>query len=182
MYVPDGVEVLTATPYHTAVVSFDAVVAVVLIVFGDPVAGTAANLIVPLIAALLAPEVGPAPNPPMLSTRYPHVLTAATTGVAWLPLDAGIVLLPDVNVLVPVVSASLSVYPLASFVLTVMVSLAIVCTPPDVGVASMLTVPEEVNKLIVEPIAELTVVVMAFADGATLKMMRLTAIKPAANR
>jgi hypothetical protein len=42
VYVPVGVAVLTATLYQTVVVLLVAVVAVVLIVLGDAVAGTAA--------------------------------------------------------------------------------------------------------------------------------------------
>jgi uncharacterized membrane protein YeiH len=69
VYVPEGWEVLAATPYHTVVVSLDAVPEVVFRVLGEAVTGTAANLILPLIAALLCGEVGPAPKPPRLSTR-----------------------------------------------------------------------------------------------------------------
>jgi len=68
VYVPVACEVLAATPYQTVVVSLEAVPAVVLSVFGDAVAGTAANLVAPM-AWLLALLVGPAPNPPRPSTR-----------------------------------------------------------------------------------------------------------------
>jgi hypothetical protein len=50
LYVPLGWEVLAATPYHTVVVSLLAVVAVVLIVFGEAEDGTPANLIAPIAA------------------------------------------------------------------------------------------------------------------------------------
>ena len=61
-------DVLAATPYQTVVVAFVAVPEVVTSVFGEPLAGTAANVMVPLIAVLLAGEVGPAPKPPTPST------------------------------------------------------------------------------------------------------------------
>lgn len=86
---------MAATPYQTVVVSLLAGAEVVLIVLGLPVAGTAANLILPLMAALLAELVGPAPKPPTPSTRYPQVFALATTGLAWVPADAGIVSPPE---------------------------------------------------------------------------------------
>jgi hypothetical protein len=58
-------------------------------------------------------------------------------------------------------------------VLTVAVSFAIVCTPLPVGVASTLTVPP-VLRLIVEPIAELTVVVAGAAAAANGKTITIT--------
>jgi hypothetical protein len=60
--------VSAATPYHTVVVSLLAVEEVVLIVFGEELAGIPANVSEP-IAALFCPEVGPAPKPPRPSTR-----------------------------------------------------------------------------------------------------------------
>lgn len=98
-----------ATPYHTVVVSFDAVPEVVLIVLGDAVAGTAANLIEPLIAALLCDEVGPAPKPPIPSTRYPQVFAVIYAGVVCEPLEAVMLLPPDVIEEPAPVSASCSV-------------------------------------------------------------------------
>lgn len=71
---------------------------VVVTVFGDAEAGTAANLIDP-IAALLVLEVGPAPKPPRPSTRYPQLLAVSAAGVVWVPLTAAMVLPPEVRLL-----------------------------------------------------------------------------------
>ena len=90
------------------VTSFVAVAAVVLIVLGEAVAGTAAKVRAP-IAAFVTGLVGPAPKPPMPSTRYPQVLTACTTGAACVPADAGIVFPPEVKAVVAVVSFSVNV-------------------------------------------------------------------------
>ena len=126
MYVPEGVAVFTATLYHTAVVSFVAVAAVVFNVCGDAVAGTGAYLTVP-IAALLIAEVGPAPKPPRPSTRKPHVFAVKATGEATvLPVIAGIELPPDTSAEDAAVSLRVKVYPAELFVLTVTVSLAVV--------------------------------------------------------
>lgn len=166
LYAPEGCVVLAATPYQTVVVSLLAVVEVVLMVFGEPLAGIPANFMVPLIAALLWADVGPAPNPPTPSTRYPHVFTACATGVVCVPVDAGIVLEPEVSVVEAPESAICKVKPSVSFVLTVMVSLAIVCAPDPVGVTLAVTVPLLVKTLITELIAEL-MVVEAVAAPAT---------------
>jgi hypothetical protein len=129
-------------------------------VSGEPEAGMAANLMAPM-AALVAPEVGPAPKPPAESTRYPQVLTVSAIGDASVPPIAGMVLPPLVSADAAVVSPTFRVYPAASFVLTVTVSLAMVWTPPAVGVEFKVTVPLVVKRVMTEPRLELTVVVAA---------------------
>ena len=157
VYVPEGAVVFTAMPYHTVEASLEAVVAVVFKVSGDAVAGIAANFAAP-IAVFDVAVVGPAPNPPTPSIRYPQLLAVSAIGVVWLPVLATILLPPDTSALDADVSPSFKVYPAASLVLTVTVSLAIVCTPLPVGIALMLTVPLEVSRLMTEPRVDETVV------------------------
>jgi hypothetical protein len=110
------------------------------------------------MAALLTADVGPVPNEPRLSTRYPHRLAVRAVGAAYVPVVAAIVLLPETKLVDAFVSATDNVYPEELFVLTVMVSLAVDCTPEPVGVAFSVTVPLVVNTLIVEPIVLVIVV------------------------
>src|SRR5262249_5495554 len=65
-----------------------------------------------------------------------------TAGEAQVPAVAGIVLPPDVSAELAPVSATSSVYPAESLVLTVTVSLWMVCAPEPVGIMLSLTVPE----------------------------------------
>jgi hypothetical protein len=74
--------VFAATAYHTVVVAFDAVVAVVAIVFGDALDGTPAKVFEPLIAWLLAGDEGQfVENPPIEGTQYPQVFTDCVVGL-----------------------------------------------------------------------------------------------------
>ena len=121
------------TAYHTLVTSFVAVAAVVLIVFGDPFAGTPAHvdaLDVLFVSAVYAV----APNPPTFTTLYPQVFAPSAVGAACVPVFAGIVLPPLTRLVLASVSAIVRLYPALLFVLTVIVSLELVTAPPAVGV------------------------------------------------
>jgi hypothetical protein len=91
-------------------------------------------------------------------------LTAITTGVVWLPDEAGILLEPDVSVEEALVSASCKVYPEESLVLIVTVSLAIVWAPEADGTILSSTVTSVVKRLKTGLMTELTVVVAVLAE------------------
>ena len=97
------------------------------IVLAAPDAGIPANLYVPLIAwfeVALAGHV--AAKPPTPETQYPQLFAVWTTGVACVPVEAGMVFAPLVKVTVAEELARVSVYPTESLVFTVTVSLATV--------------------------------------------------------
>jgi hypothetical protein len=102
--------VLIATPYQTAVVALVATPEVVTNVFGEPLAGTAANLVA-LIAALEAAQLDAqvVPKPPTPETLYPQVLTASAMGVVCVPVEGPIVLPPLTRFWLAAFSCSVSV-------------------------------------------------------------------------
>jgi len=84
VYVPFGWEESAFTPYQTVVASFDAVVEVVLIVFGEADEGTPAH-VDELEPLFVSAEYAVPPNPPTPTMRYPHLLEASAVGEAWVP-------------------------------------------------------------------------------------------------
>ena len=80
---PFGWADVALTPYHTVVISFVAVVEVVLSCTGEPLAGIPAHL--ELLVVLFASAEYEASNPPILATAYPHLLVPSADGLAWVP-------------------------------------------------------------------------------------------------
>jgi hypothetical protein len=103
-------------------------------------------------------------------------LFASVIGDAWVPDDAAMELPPFVSVTCEEEEASVRLYPVALFVLTVTVSLALVAEPDEVGVIASVTVPL-VLILMVEPIVASIVVPavwLAANDAAGTRTLAIT--------
>jgi hypothetical protein len=156
VYAPAGCELVALTAYHTVVTSELAVVEVFLIVDADPVAGTPAH-VDELEPLFVSAEYAVVPKPPTFTILYPHLLLASAVGDACVPVCAAIELPPLVRLVVASLSASVNVYPVVLFVLTDTLSLALLTTPPEVGVRPIATEPL-LDILIVAATVALTVV------------------------
>jgi hypothetical protein len=110
VYVSEGKDESAQTPYQTSVICAglaapdDDAIAV-----GDSsLAGIAAKATLGTLPLFCA-EVGPAPKPARLSTRYPHVFIARIVGDAGVALDAVMLALAPVISLFPVLVFAVSV-------------------------------------------------------------------------
>ena len=174
---PDGWVLLTRALYQTVLLAAP-LVAVVLMVNGEALAGIAAKVSA-LGAMLLWVLVGPAPKPPRLSMRQPHVPLTRVIGVPVVPALAVMLLEPLVmEVVAALVSWSVTVSPAVSLVLAETVSLAIDCLPVESGVSapSVTDGPDEydvITGLTVRPMDVLLVCVSAVAARGSVMAARL---------
>jgi hypothetical protein len=158
---------VTFAAYQTVVTSLVAVVAVVFTVCGAAFVGTPAHVEV-LAALLVSAEYAVAVKPPAFTMRYPHVPFASAVGVPKVPACGVIVFAPLVRLAVASEALSLRLYPVVRFVFTVTVSLALLTTPPTVGVKLIATVPDVVILMTSAMVALIAVLeVWTAAEAAT---------------
>jgi len=125
--------VLLALALYQTVVEAEPFVEVVLIVYGEPLAGMPAY-VTALGAALF--KVAPLPvKPARLSMCQPQVPLMSVIGDAAVPVEAVMLLLPlTIEVVVALFSCMVTVKPAVSLVLALTVSLAVDCLPVESGV------------------------------------------------
>ena len=130
VYVPLGNAVVALAANQTVVASPTAVDAVVFNITGEPLAVMPAHFEVlePLFVSVPYDASKPFVPIPVVPefTAKPHVLLAKTIGVVFVPLLAAKLLPPLASVSVESLSLIAKLYPVALFVSTVTVSLALV--------------------------------------------------------
>jgi hypothetical protein len=132
-YVPIGWVLLTLALYQTSALA-EPLVAVVLMVNGEPLDGIAAYVRMLGTALARIPD-GPTPKPPSESTRQPQVPFTRATGEPVVPAEALIELPPlTMSVVVALFSSRVIVRPAVSFVAAEMLTDFAHCIPIVSGV------------------------------------------------